>query len=159
MVTTTGSPNRNFTGSPINISNGSTKSSNPAKESFLLLDLLQEVKNVGIALVEFKTNHGKDVSEGGIKNLEVMVESLEFIYSAGTSQIGKVSLVKYLTRAYGLMRNTAKKRKSEDPMQIVRAGAMHGLRKFVRMSKKARKKVVEKENAPPKPMPFYEEPQ
>ena len=98
MVTTTGPPSRNSTGSPTNVSNtpltlsllgkspdGSTKSSNLAKESFLLLDLLQEVKNVGIALVEFKTNHGKDVSEAGIKNLEVMVEFLEFICSVGTS--------------------------------------------------------------------------
>ena len=88
MATAAVTPVRNLTGSPTNTTNiintlltpslpgkspnGST-ASNPAKESFFLLDLLQEVKNVGTVLGEFKCNHGEDVSDAGIKHLEVMV--------------------------------------------------------------------------------------
>ena len=132
--------------------------SNPAKESFFLLDLFQELKNVGTALGEFKCNHGKYVSVTGIKHLEVMVQSLELIYSAGTKQVAKISSVKYLPRAYKLKETAIKRKNAKDPMHVALRGAVSGLRGFVRRCKKARAEVLKEENDPPQPMPFYKEP-
>ena len=134
MATTTVTPVQNSTGSPTNVSNtpltlsipGKSPqgliASNSAKESFFLLDLFQELKNVGTALGEFKCNHGKYVSVTGIKHLEVMVQSLELIYSAGTKQVGKISSVKCLLRAFKLKGNAIKNRNAKDPMHAVRGG-------------------------------------
>ena len=169
MVTATVNPVRKSNGTPTNppltlslpeiFPNGSSSSSNPAKETFFLLDLLQVVKKVGTALGEFKCNHGADVDERGIKHLEVMMEALEHIHSAGTKQVGKISKVKYLTKAYKLTQTADRKRKAEDPMAKVRnKGAVCELREFVTKCKKARAEVIEKENAPPLPMQFYKEP-
>ena len=90
MVTATVTPVRKSNGTPTNppltlslpeISpNGFSSSSNPAKETFFLLDL----KKVGTALGEFKCNHGADVDERGIKHLKVMMEALEHIHSGET---------------------------------------------------------------------------
>ena len=59
------------------------KDSNPVKESFHLLDLLQQVNNVSTALAEFKYNHATHINDAGIKDLEVMIESLNLIHSDG----------------------------------------------------------------------------
>jgi hypothetical protein len=139
-------------------SSGSNSSTNPAKEAFFLLDLLQVVKDVSTALGQFKCNHGKDVADAGIKHLEVMMEALDWIQLAGTKQVGRISKVKYLSRAYELTRTAEKKRKADDPMTMVRRRAVCGLREFVRSCKRARSDEVKKEKAPPQPMPFYEEP-
>ena len=98
MVTATVTPVRKSNGTPANppltfslpeISpNGSSNSSNAAREAFFLLHLLQLVQNVSTALGEFKCNHGADVAYAGIKHLEVMMEALEFIHSAGTKKFG-----------------------------------------------------------------------
>ena len=46
------------------------------------------------ALGGFKRDHGEDVADTGIKHLEVMVEVLGNIHSAGTKQVGRIIKVK-----------------------------------------------------------------
>ena len=134
------------------------KDSNPVKESFHLLDLLQQVNNVATALAEFKYNHATHINDAGIKDLEVMIESLNLIHSDGQKQVGQVSTVKYLHKSYGLVKNSAKKRKAEDPMRKIQRGAVSGLREFVKKCKKEELEAIKKANSPPPPMLFYEEP-
>ena len=134
--------------------NSSPRDSNPAKDSFLLLDLLEEVKNVSTALVEFKCQHDY-VNDAGIKHLEVMMESLECIYDAARKQVGKISTVKYLKRAYDLSTTADRKRKAEDPMLIIRSGAVYGLRKFVKKYKITDAELTKIANSPPQPMLYY----
>ena len=98
------------------------------------------------------------MKDSGIKNLEVMMESLERIYSAGQKQVGKISTVGFLKKAYGLKKSAEKKRKSEDPMLSVRGGAVSGLKTFVKNCKKAEGETMNKSQSTPPPMPFYEEP-
>ena len=111
MVTNTTTPARaSSTVSPSNTplsnapsgkpSTGPAGNSNPLKESFHLLDLLEQVKNVSAALEEFKEDH-KYVNDMGNKHLEVMIESLGWIYSTGRTQVGQISTVKYLNPPRG----------------------------------------------------------
>ena len=73
---------------PVISPTGSPSSSNPAKEAFFLLDLLQVVKDVGTVFGKFKRDHGKDVACAGIKHVGVTMEALENIHSAGTTMFG-----------------------------------------------------------------------
>ena len=106
---------------------GSNNSTNPAKEAFFLLDLLQVVKDAGTALGKFKRNHNKDVADAGIKHLEVMMEELDWIELVGTKQVGRMSKVVYLSKANHLTRAAEKKRKDNNPMTSAReAGVVYG---------------------------------
>ena len=90
------------------------------------------MKDVATALGEFKCNHGEDVTDTGIKHLEVMVEALDNIHSTGTKQVGRISKVKYLTKAYGLTQTVDRKRKADNTMAKVRNnGVVCRLREFV----------------------------
>ena len=102
--------------------NSSPRNSNPENDLFLLLDLLEEFKNVSTELVGFKCQHDY-VNDAGIKHLEVMVESLECIYDAARKKVGKISTVKYLKRAYDLSTTSDRRRKAEDPMLIINSSA------------------------------------
>ena len=167
MVTTTTTPARaSSIGSPSNDSlslfqsekspNGSPGNSNPVKETFHLLDLLEQVKHVSAALVEFKEDQD-NVNDKGNKHLEVMIESLDLIYSTGQKQVGKISKVKYLKKAYNLSKNADRKRKAEDPMLIIRSGAVYGLKKFLKKCKMADVESMKTANSTPRPMLYYEE--
>lgn len=78
---------------------GLPRDTNAAKESFCLLNLLFEVKNVSTALGQFKSTKGEKISYADNKHSEMMVESLELIYSSGRHQVGKTSTVKYLQKS------------------------------------------------------------
>jgi hypothetical protein len=69
------------------------------------------VKGVDTALGQFKCNHGKDVTDAGIKHLEVMMEALDNIHLAGIKQVGRISKAKYLNKAHDLARTMGNKRK------------------------------------------------
>jgi hypothetical protein len=143
--------------SPVNAPESSSRS-NPAKQSFVLLNLFEQVKNVSTALGEFMSTHHMDISETGIKHLEVMEHSLRLIYSAGMKQTGIVSSVKHLQKSFILKRNADKKRKTEDPMERLPRLAVHGLREFAKRMKKGESEEARKASAPPLPMILYEEP-
>jgi len=143
--------------SPVNTPESSSRS-NPAKQSFVLLNLFEQMKNVSTALGEFKSTHHMHISETAIKHLEVMEHSLRLIYSAGMKQTGIVSSVKHLQKSFILKRNADKKRKTEDPMERLPRLAVHGLREFAKRMKKGESEEARKASAPPLPMISYEEP-
>ena len=87
-----------------------------------------------------------------------MMESLECIYDAARKQVGKISTVKYLKRAYDLSTTADSKRKLEDPMLIIRSGAVYGLRKFVKKYKIIDAELTKIAKSPPQPMLYYEDP-
>ena len=99
-----------------NSPNGSPGDSNTTKESFLLLDLLEELNNGTTALVEFKSTHKQHINDAGIKHLEIMVKSLGLIYSDGQKQVRKISTIRYLTKSYTHGKRADRKRKVDDPM-------------------------------------------
>ena len=86
-----------------------------------------------------------------------MMESLECIYDSARKQVGKISTVKYLKRAYDLSTATDRKRKREDPMLIIRSEVIYGLWKVLRRCKTVDVESTKKENSPPPPMLYYEE--
>ena len=103
--------------SALTLSENSPRDSNPAKESFRLLDLLDEVKNASLALNDFKSKYGAKLAAVGVQQLEVVIESLDWVHSAGVRQAGKISKVKYLRRSHQYAKAAGRKRKSNDPMQ------------------------------------------
>ena len=74
MITTTLTPSEklSYRFSPDPLSEtppiGSDSLTNPSKEAFFLLDLLKIVKDQGTTLGQFKCNHGKGVTDAGIKH-------------------------------------------------------------------------------------------
>ena len=119
-----------------------------------MLDLLDEVKNASLALAEFKIKHGANVAVGGIKQLEVVIESLDWVHSAGVRQAGKVSNVKYLRKSHQYAKAAGRKRRANDPMQR-KVGLIHGLRVF---NKRCRtEQEEEKSDAPPPEFLFYDD--
>jgi hypothetical protein len=116
------------------------------------------VNTVSTALGEFKSTHHMDISDTGIKHLEVMEHSLQLIYSAGMKQVGIVSTVKHSHKSYILNWNADKKRKKENPMEIVPRQAVHGLREFAKRFKKAETEEARRASALPTPLLFYKKP-
>ena len=60
-----------------------TADTNKAQESWCLLDIISEVRNVAIALGQFQNKHADDLSDGDVKELDVMIYSLDCIYEGG----------------------------------------------------------------------------
>ena len=65
-----------------------------------LLDILSEVRNVAIALGQFQKKHADTLSDGDVRDLAVMIDSLDCIYEGGRRQTEKVSIVKYQVKSY-----------------------------------------------------------
>jgi len=67
------------------------KDANAAKESKQLLDIISEVKNVATALHHFIEKHAwVSLSVGSVKDLEIMVSSLECIYMGEVTKEGGI---------------------------------------------------------------------
>ena len=95
---------------------------NPTKEAFCLLDLLNEVKTVSSAIVEFQLENAKDLKDVAVKRLGgVMSKALYLMFENGYRELRKISSVKYLQRTYNKCRNYEKKRKRDDPMYVLKS--------------------------------------
>ena len=106
--------------------------SNPAKDAFRLMDLLNEVKTVSSAVVEFQLEHAEVLKDIAVKRLGVISEALDLIFENGRKEVCKISSVKYLQKSYGKCRTYDKKRKQDDPMRSLRERPINELRGFIK---------------------------
>ena len=52
--------------------------------------------------------------------MDVIIESLEWVHSLGSRQVGKISKVKYLNKSYSRVQTAERQRKADDPMHTTR---------------------------------------
>ena len=121
-----------------------------------MLNLLDEVKNASLALNDFKSKYGAKISAVGVKQLEVVIESLGWVHSAGVRQAGKVSKVKYLRRSHQYAKAAGRKRKANDPMQR-QVTVIQGLKIFNKKCRADKKEEEIQANAPPPEFLFYDD--
>ena len=131
--------------------------SNPAKVSYHLLDLINEILNVSVALGQFQAAHAHHLPDAAVKHLSVMTESLELIADQSRRGVVNISRVKYLQPAHDRIAAAERKRKRDDPMRNIRTNTIWGLRALIKKHKIS-EKVMKKEATAPPPMPIYEEP-
>ena len=67
-----------------------TANTDAAKEAKRLLDIISEAKHVSVALSEFKNKRSNILTMGDVRELELLIEALEYIEDKGRQQTTKV---------------------------------------------------------------------
>ena len=109
---------------------------NPAKDAFRLMDLLNEVKTVSLAIVEFQLEHADKLKDVAVKRLGVMSDALDLIFENGCKEFCKISSVKSLHQSYAKCKIYDNKRKQDDPMRSLTVRPIGELRSFIKRAKK-----------------------
>ena len=65
--------------------------SNPAKGAFRLMDLLNKVKNISSAIVEFQQKNAKDLEDVSVKRLRVVSKALDLMFENGSKEPHKIT--------------------------------------------------------------------
>ena len=125
--------------------------------SYHLLDLINEILNVSVALGQFQAANAHHLSDAAVKHLSVMTESLALIADQSRWGVVNISRVKYLQLAHDRIATGERKRKRDDPMRNIRSSAICGLRALIKKYKTS-ENVDKKEATAPPLMPIYEEP-
>ena len=126
---------------------------NHAQVSYHLLDLINEILNVSVALGQFQAAHAHHLPDAAVKHLSVMTESLEVIADQSRRGVVNISRVKYLQPAHDRIAAAERKRKRDDPMRNIRSSDICGLRALIKKDTKPARKWSRRRQRLPHPCP------